>query len=133
MKPPPGSSVALRAVDLAKAAHAEQSVRAASAHLLAPVVSNEVVWQVRASGACGLDAVLECRRAIDEAQARAPEQGVAVRAHFASNGMVLGPLAGMRRTGCPACTTTHTLPRIPSRKHGVRLPNAPLRRRAACE
>ena len=101
--------MALTVVDVAKTAHAAKSVRAASAHLLAPVVANEVVWQVRAGGERGLDAVHECRLAIDEAHKRAPAQGAAVKVYFGSNGMVLGPIAGARHVSRRAPSPAHWL------------------------
>ena len=91
-KPPPGSSLTVpAATDKTKA---EAVMRAVAAPVLAPIATNEVVWQARTGTVIHGDAVAEARRVLNELQARQPAYGAAVKAYVCSNGMTVGAMAG---------------------------------------
>jgi hypothetical protein len=91
-KPPPGSSLAVPATT--EKTKAEAVMRAAP--VLAPITTNEVVWQARTGAVIHGDPVAEARRVLDELQARQPAFGTAVKAYVCSNGMTVGAMAGER-------------------------------------
>ena len=113
-KPPPGSSLAVPSVDMSK--HADKALRAAAAHVLAPIATNEVVWQARTGAVILDDPIQEARRVIDERQACDPAQGAAARASMGSNGMVVGQLAG----DCHPSPRPSCIPRASARRCGRR-------------
>ena len=71
-------------------------LRAVAAPVLAPIATNEVVWQARASKPIHCDPIAEARRVLDEHRAREAAQGAAVKAYFSSNAMASGGMAGMQ-------------------------------------